>query len=126
MTNPDAGTGAVTQLLLAYSGGNRNALDQLVPLVYDELPRLAEHYLGAEREGHTLQPTALVNEAYMRLINQRTVDWRNRAQFLGVAAGVMRRILINHARDRAAGKRGGHREQVSLSMVEASATGSEV
>jgi RNA polymerase sigma factor (TIGR02999 family) len=128
MTNPDAeaGEGAVTRLLLAFTGGDRNALDHMVPLVYDELHRLAEHYLGAEREDHTLQPTALVHEAYMRLINQRSVDWRNRAQFMGVAAGIMRRILINHARDRAAGKRAGKREQVSLSLVEASATGSEV
>ena len=126
MTNPDAGTGAVTQLLLAFSGGDRNALDEMVPLLYDELHRLAEHYLGSERENHTLQPTALVHEAYMRLINQRSVDWRNRAQFMGVAAGIMRRILINHARDRAAGKRGGRREQISLSMVEATATSPEV
>ena len=124
MTNPDAetGAGAVTRLLLAFTGGDRNALDEMVPLVYDELHRLAEHYLGAERENHTLQPTALVHEAYMRLINQRAVDWRNRAQFMGVAAGIMRRILINHARDRVAGKRGGHREQISLSMAEAPAT----
>jgi len=126
MTNPDAGTGAVTQMLLAFSGGDRNALDQMVPLVYDELHRLAEHYLGAESEGHTLQPTALVHEAYMRLINQRTVDWRNRAQFMGVAAGIMRRILINHARDRAAGKRVGNRAQISLSLVEASTPGPDV
>ena len=126
MTNPDAGAGAATQLLLAFSGGDRNALDEMVPLVYDELHRLAEHYLGAEREEHTLQPTALVHEAYMRLINQRSVDWRNRAQFMGVAAGIMRRILINHARDRAAGKRAGNREQVSLSLVEASAAAPQV
>lgn len=128
MTNPDTGAegGAATRLLLAFSGGDRNALDQMLPLVYDELHRLAEHYLGAERENHTLQPTALVHEAYMRLINQRAVDWRNRAQFMGVAAGIMRRILINYARDRAAGKRAGNREQISLSMVEASAASPEV
>lgn len=126
MTNPDPGTGAVTQLLLAFSGGDRNALDEMVPLVYHELHRLAEHYLGGEREDHTLQPTALVHEAYMRLINQRAVDWRNRAQFMGVAAGIMRRILINHARDRAAGKRVGNREQISLSLVEAAAGNTEV
>ena len=88
--------------------------------------RLAEHYLGAERPDHTLQPTALVHEAYMRLINQRAVDWRNRAQFMGVAAGIMRRILITHARDRAADKRSGKREQVSLSLVEASAAAPQV
>ena len=126
MTNPDAGAGAATQLLLAYTGGDRNALDEMVPLVYDELHRLAEHYLRAEREDHTLQPTALVHEAYMRLINQRAVDWRNRAQFMGVAAGIMRRILINHARDRAADKRAGSREQISLSLVEASAASPQV
>ena len=126
MTHPDTGAGAATRLLLKFSGGDRNALDEMVPLVYDELHRLAEHYLGAERPDHTLQPTALVHEAYMRLINQREVNWQNRAQFMGVAAGIMRRILINHARDRAAGKRVGHREQISLSLVEVSATGSEV
>jgi RNA polymerase sigma factor (TIGR02999 family) len=129
MPNPDAGTegGPATRLLLAFTGGDRKALDEMLPLVYDELHRLAEHYLSTERENHTLQPTALVHEAYMRLINQRAVDWRNRAQFMGVAAGIMRRILINHARDRAASKRGGdHREQISLSLVEASAVSSEV
>ena len=128
MTKPDAGAegGAATRLLLAFAGGDRNALDEMLPLVYDELHRLAEHYLGAERENHTLQPTALVHEAYMRLINQRAVDWRNRAQFMGVAAGIMRRILINYARDRAAGKRAGNREQISLSMVEASAESPEI
>ena len=128
MTNPDAGTGggAATQLLLAFSGGDRNALDQMVPLVYDELHRLAEHYLSAEREDHTLQPTALVHEAYMRLINQRAVDWRNRAQFMGVAAGIMSRILINHARDRVAVKRPGNREQISLSLIESSAADLQV
>jgi RNA polymerase sigma-70 factor, ECF subfamily len=130
MTNPDpesqGGGGAATQLLLAFTGGDRNALDEMMPLVYDELHRLAERYLGTEREGHTLQPTALVHEAYMRLINQRAVDWRNRAQFMGVAAGIMRRILINYARDRAAGKRAGNREQISLSLVEASAPSPDV
>jgi RNA polymerase sigma factor (TIGR02999 family) len=128
MTHPDPETaGTATQLLLAFSGGDRKALDEMMPLVYDELHRLAEHYLNAEREGHTLQPTALVHEAYIRLINQRSVNWRNRAQFMGVAAGIMRRILINYARDRVAGKRGGdNREQISLSLVEASATSPEV
>jgi RNA polymerase sigma factor (TIGR02999 family) len=128
MTNPDPGTeaGAATRLLLAFTGGDRKALDEMLPLVYDELHRLAEHYLGAERDGHTLQPTALVHEAYMRLVNQRAVDWRNRAQFMGVAAGIMRRILINYARDREAGKRGGKREQISLSLVEASMASPDV
>ena len=111
--------GSATRLLLEYSTGNRASLDEMLPLVYDELHRLAARYLGHERVGHTLQPTALVHEAYLRLINQRRVDWRNRAHFLGVAAGAMRRILLNHARDRSAAKRGGGREQVSLSLVEA-------
>jgi RNA polymerase sigma factor (TIGR02999 family) len=98
----------------------------MVPLVYAELHRLAAHYIDGERPGHTLQPTALVHEAYLRLINQRQVEWRNRAQFMGVAASIMRRILINHARDRAAHKRGGKAVQVSLSLVEAAAAGPSV
>jgi RNA polymerase sigma-70 factor, ECF subfamily len=121
MTQLDPAPGSATRLLLEYGAGNRASLDEMLPLVYDELHRLAARYLGRERAGHTLQPTALVHEAYLRLINQRRVDWRNRAHFLGVAAGVMRRILINHARDRSAAKRGGGREQVSLSLVEAAA-----
>lgn len=113
-----ADPGAATQLLLAWSTGDHRALDQMLPLVYDELHRLASRYLSDERPDHTLQPTALVHEAYLRLINQRSVDWRNRAQFLGVAASMMRRILVNHARDRAAAKRAGNRERVSLSLVD--------
>jgi RNA polymerase sigma-70 factor, ECF subfamily len=104
--------------------GDRGALDQMLPLVYAELRRLAAHYLSRERAGHTLQPTALVHEAYLRLVDQRQADWRNRAQFLGLAAGMMRRILVNHARDRAAAKRGGDVERVSLSLVEAPSGGS--
>ncbi len=126
MTDRDATPGAATQLLVAWGAGDRQALDQMLPLVYDELHHLAVNYLSREGEGHTLQPTALVHEAYLRLINQRQVDWRNRAQFFGVAAGMMRRILVNHARDRVAGKRGGNRQQVSLSLVEAPSGGGEV
>ncbi len=126
MNERDASPGGATQLLLAWSGGDRDALDEMIPLVYDELHRLAAGYLGAERPGHTLQPTALVHEAYLRLINQRQVDWRNRAQFVGVAAAIMRRILVNHARDRAAAKRVGGREQVSLSLVEAPSGGPDI
>ena len=91
----------------------------MVPVLYGELHRLAVHYLSREESGHTLQPTALIHEAYLRLIDQRRVDWQNRAQFLGIAAGMMRRILVNHARDRAAKKRGGGAEPVSLSLVDA-------
>ncbi len=105
----------VTALLLSWSDGDRNALDQLLPLVYDELHRQAAARLRRERPDHTLQPTALVHEAYLRLVDQRRANWRNRSQFFGVAAAMMRRILVNHARDRAALKRGGAIEKVSLS-----------
>lgn len=118
MTDLDSGRSSETQLLLAWTAGDRRALDQMLPIVYDELHRLATGYLAHERPDHTLQPTALVHEAFLRLINQREVDWRNRAHFLGVAAGLMRRILVNHARDRSAEKRGGAQERVSLSLID--------
>lgn len=108
---------AVTALLIEWSGGNQAALDRLLPLVYDELHRMAAARLGRERPDHTLQPTALVHEAYLRLVDQKSADWRNRAQFFGIAATMMRRILVNHARDRAAQKRGGGGERVSLSAA---------
>lgn len=111
--------GAVTQWLLDWGRNDKRGLDQMLPVLYEELHRLATQYLSREATGHTLQPTALVNEAYLRLVDQRRVDWRNRAQFLGLAASLMRRILVNHARDRAALKRGGGAEQVSLSLLEA-------
>jgi RNA polymerase sigma-70 factor (ECF subfamily) len=101
-------------LLTGWCAGDRAALDRLLPLVYDELRRIASRYLEQERPDHTLQPTALVHEAYFRLIDQRQVDWRNRAQFLGLAAEMMRRILVNHARDRNAAKRGGGLKKVTL------------
>ena len=100
------------------SRGGEQTRDQMVKLVYDELRRLARAFLFRERADHTLQPTALVHEAYLRLIDQRQVDWTNRAQFVGVAAVMMRRILVNHARDRVADKRGGEATRVSLSLVE--------
>jgi RNA polymerase sigma factor (TIGR02999 family) len=103
-----------TGLLTGWCAGDKAALDRLLPLVYDELRSIAARHLGRERPDHTLQPTALVHEAYFRLIDQRQVDWRNRAQFLGIAAEMMRRILLNHARDRAALKRGGGLRKVSL------------
>ena len=108
---------SVTQLLIRSSRGDRAALDEMLPLVYGELRRLANYYLKKERRGHTLQPTALVHEAYMRLVDQRQVDWKNRAQFFGLAAEMMRRILINHARDRMAAKRGSDAQRVSLSAI---------
>ena len=103
MSSPEV----VTQLLIDWSKGDQTALNQLMPLVYAELHRLAASYLARERSDHTLQPTALVNEAYLRLIDQNGVAWENRAQFFGIAAQMMRRILVNHARDRHAEKRGG-------------------
>jgi RNA polymerase sigma factor (TIGR02999 family) len=112
-----ADEGAATELLIAWSSGDAAARERMLPLVYDELRRLAAGYLRRERPGHTLQPTALVHEAYVRLIDQRQVDWSNRAQFIGLAAVMMRRILVNHARDRVAGKRGGGAEHVPLTLA---------
>ena len=109
--------GDVTQMLIAYSDGDRTVLDSLLPFVYDELRRIAAGYLKRERTDHTLQPTALVHEAYMRLISQRRANWRNRAQFLGLAAQMMRRILVNHAQARHAEKRGSAGEKVPLDEV---------
>lgn len=119
MTDDRAAQGAVTQWLLDQSRTDKPGLDDMLPVVYEELHRLATGYLSREAIGHTLQPTALVNEAYLRLVDQRRVDWRNRAQFLGLAASMMRRILVNHARDRSAQKRGAGAQQVSLSLLEA-------
>lgn len=97
----------VTNLLLRWGEGDRQAFDALAPLVYDELRRLAGRYLRRERSDHTLQSTALVHEAYLRLVDQRNVRWQNRAQFFGLAAELIRRILVDHARARQAAKRGG-------------------
>ena len=90
----------VTQLLIAWNNGDQSALDQLAPMVHSELYRLAKRYMGGERAGHLLQPTALVNEAYMRLIDWKNVEWKNRAHFFGVSAQLMRRILVDFARQR--------------------------
>jgi RNA polymerase sigma factor (TIGR02999 family) len=111
------GMGDVTQMLISYGQGNREALDALLPLVYDELRVIARSYLRQERPDHTLQPTGLVHEAYLRLINQQRVDWRNRAQFFGLAANMMRRILVNHAESKRAQKRGGGAEKITLDEV---------
>ena len=104
----------VTQLLLAWSDGDKAALEELTPLVYAELRRLAERYMRRERAGHPLQTTALVNEAYVRLIDLRQVRWQNRAHFFGVAAQLMRHILVDFARARRRAERGGYKQQVSL------------
>lgn len=104
----------VTQLLVDWSGGDQAALEKLMPLVYEELHRLAHRYMGRERLGHTLQTSGLVNEAYLRLIDQSQVHWQNRAHFYGIAAQMMRRILVDYARSRHYAKRGGNNHQVSL------------
>jgi RNA polymerase sigma-70 factor, ECF subfamily len=109
---------AVTQLLLAWGQGDEGALAQLVPLVEAELHRLAQLYLRRERPDHTLQPTALVNEAFVRLIDGGSVPWQNRAQFFGITAQVMRRILVDHVRRRQQQKRGGEALRVSLTHAE--------
>ncbi len=106
--------GEITRLLMELRKGNRAAESQLVPLVYGELRGLAARYMRQERPDHTLQPTALVHEAYLRLMEQRQIDWQSRAHFYAVAAQLMRRILVDHARARRAGKRGGSHHKVSL------------
>jgi RNA polymerase sigma factor (TIGR02999 family) len=107
----------VTKLLVDWSNGNQEALEQLTPLVYGELRRLAGRYLRKERPDHTLQSTALVHEAYLRLIDQKNVRWQNRAHFFGIAAQAMRRILVDHARAHVADKRGAGGQRVSLDEV---------
>ena len=104
----------VTQLLNDWSGGDRSAFDRLVPLVYEELYGLARRYMNREYVGHTLQTTALVNEAYLRLVDQKRMRWQNRAHFSAIAAQMMRRILVDHARKRLYAKRGGDLLKVSL------------
>jgi RNA polymerase sigma factor (TIGR02999 family) len=108
------GAERVTQLLLEISGGNRAAVDELLPVVYQELKRIAGGHLRNERPGHTLQPTALVHEAYLKMVNYRDISWQNRAHFMGVAATVMRQILMDYARTRSREKRGGGARQVTL------------
>ncbi len=104
----------VTQLLIEWSNGDHAALDRLIPLVYDELRRLARGYMRREKQGHTLQTSALIHEAYLRLVDRKDVQLQNRAQFFGFAAQLMRRILVDHARSRSRLKRGGGVQLVSL------------
>ena len=105
----------ITALLVDWSKGDKSALDRLLPLVERELHRLAHSYMRREDPDHTLQTTALINETYLRLVDQRNVKWQNRAHFFGIAAQIMRRILLNYARDQNCAKRGGKTIQVSLS-----------
>jgi RNA polymerase sigma-70 factor (ECF subfamily) len=114
-------TAQITQWLVASREGNAEALESLLPLVYDELHRQAVRCFNRERAGHTLQPTALVNEVYLRLVGQHDVKWQNRAQFFAIAAQMMRRILVSHARARAARKRGGGETRITLDEAVAAA-----
>jgi RNA polymerase sigma factor (TIGR02999 family) len=104
----------VSQLLRAWSNGDKTAFDKLMPLVYGELRQMAKRYMERQAPGHTLQTTALIHEAYLRLVDQSEVQWQNRAHFFGVAATAMRHILVDHARTRQATKRGGAAQQVTL------------
>jgi len=111
---PIAAQHEVTQLLMAWNEGDQSALERLIPLVHAELHRIARRYMRNERAGHTLQTSALINEAYMRLIDAQQVHWQNRAHFFGIAAQLMRRVLVDFARSRGYKKRGGGALQVSL------------
>jgi RNA polymerase sigma-70 factor (ECF subfamily) len=114
MTVPEISSHEITELLVDWNNGNNSALEKLMPLVYRELRRLARQYLRNERAGHTLQTTDLVHEAYFRLVDQQQVQWQNRAHFYGIAAQLMRRILIDHARRGKRAKRGGGAQMVTL------------
>lgn len=107
-------THKISRLLIDWSQGDESALDRLMPLVYEELRKLARHYMRGERRGHTLQTTALINEAYLRLVDQKDVKWQSRAHFFAVAAQVMRHILVDHARTRTRAKRGGEARRITL------------
>ncbi len=104
----------VTELLIEWSNGDKAALDKLMPLIHEELRRLAHHYMSHERPGHTLQTTALVNEAYLRLVNRKGVHWQNRAHFFAIAATLMRSLLVDHARSHAYAKRGGDARKITI------------
>jgi RNA polymerase sigma factor (TIGR02999 family) len=116
----------ITQLLIQWRNGDQAALNKLLPQVYSELRRLANYYLRQERAGHTLQPTALVHEVYLRLVDEREVDWQNRAHFFGIAAVRMRHILVEYARSRQAAKRGGGEYRLSLSEADEKAEKTDV
>ena len=113
----------VTEMLRNWRNGDREALEKLIPVVYDELRRQAVNYLRRERPGHTLQTTALIHEAYLRLINQQNIEWQNRAHFYAIAARLMRQILVDHARKHQAAKRGG--SDIKVPLEEAMAISSE-
>lgn len=119
-------TSGITQLLVRWSHGDQTALEALMPLVYDELHRMACSYLRSERREHTLQPTALVHEAYLRLVNQPRVHWQDRAQFYGLASRLIRNILVDYARQQQARKRGGEQVRLTLQAADGVSTAPEV
>ena len=112
--DPKPESGEITQLLIDWSAGDESALERLLPIVYSELRRIANNYLRREDSGHTLQATALVNEAYMRMVKAQRLDWKNREQFFGISANLMRQILVDHARRNFAAKRGGSASSITL------------
>lgn len=114
MKNPPSPPHEITELLVQWSGGNQEALDKLYPIVYDELHRLARRFMVREKKGHTLQTTALINEAYVRLVDQSHVHWQNRTHFFAISAQIMRRILVDHARRNLYAKRGGGAQRISF------------
>ena len=116
----------ITDLLVSYGRGDKESLDKLMPVVYDELRRQAARYLRREQPGHTLQTTALIHEAYVRLVDQRNVQWQNRAHFFGIAAQMMRRILVDHARTKKRVKRGGSDIKVSLNDATVAVKGQDL
>ena len=116
----------VTELLLQWNGGNRGALDQLMPIITDELRKLARLQLQRERPGHTLQPTALVNEVYLRLVDAEQIEWQGRAHFFGISARLMRRVLVDHARGRRTAKRGGGAHRTALEIDQLAPASREV
>ena len=116
----------ITELLVGYGRGDKEALDKLMPIVYDELRRQAARYLRKERPGHTLQTTALIHEPYVRLVDQRHVQWQNRAHFFGIAAQLMRRILVDHARTKQRVKRGGSDVRVSIEDANVAVKGQDL
>ena len=122
---PQSSSQELTHLLLAWRQGQREALDRLIPVIYEELRRIAHSYIRGERRGNTLQTTALVNEAYLRLIDCSRVNWQNRAHFLAVSAQLMRRILIDYARSRGYQKHGGAMERISLKESQIVSAGSD-
>jgi RNA polymerase sigma factor (TIGR02999 family) len=125
-TLPTQSPGAVTELLRAWSNGQEGALERLMPLIEAELRRLARSYMTRERRGHTLQPTALINEAFLRLTGARRVQWQDRAHFLGISARLMRRVLVDHARTRGYHKRGGGAQRVALDEALAATPGPDL